>query len=225
MRGGRIPPNLNQVQAFNVNRPEAQEAIWQPLYDFQAYAAAGQTQLSFFSNPIGQGTTSHPGSTGPKTKADTNMTNAGLLPNPQRFYCIGIEVVFFPGNAVNGSGAITTSGLNWQDVWSVAKSGYLNFQIGSKDYVTDGPLGLFPQSSRLSGAAAMADATTAAAALHSQIDYAAFSGMPYEISPFWIPSNQNFSVTLNWPNAVALPSTVAGRIGVRLNGFLYRLSQ
>jgi len=30
---------------------------------------------------------------------------------------------------------------------------------------------------------------------------------------------------LNWPAAVALPSAVAGRIGVILDGDLYRLAQ
>lgn len=222
----RIPPNLDQVSKFNVNRVGAEEALWWPLYDYQTYTAStGHTQLTFFSNPIGQGTTSHPGSTGPKTRADTNLTNAGLLPNPQRFYCVSVEIDFWPGSAVNASGAIATNGLNWQDVNAVAKSGYLEFRIGSKDYVVDGPVGKFPPTTRLAGAAALADATTAASALHSQIDYATMAGQPYEISPFWIPSNQNFSVSVNWPNAVTLPSTVNARIGVRLNGFLYRLAQ
>lgn len=216
IRGGRIPPDFEKIKHFQVNRPGQEEAVWYPLYDYLTYAAAGQTQLNFFQNPVGQSS---------KTQADTNMTNAGMLPAPQRFFCIGVEVYFWPGSAVNATGAITTNGLNWQDVYAVHKSGYLNFRIGSKDYVTDGPIGVFPSSTRLAGAAAMADATTAAAALHSQIDYAVMAGSPYEISPFWIPSNQNFSVTLNWPTAVALPSTVAGRIGVRLLGFLYRLSQ
>lgn len=219
---GRIPPSRQQASQFGTFVPGIDDNLWYPLYDYQAYAAAGQTQLTFFSNPIGQGVTSHPGSTGPKTKADTNMTTSGILPTPQRFLCTGIQVMFRPGSAVNASGAIATAGLNWQDVWSVAKSGYLEVQVGNKSIVLDGPLGVFPEDTRLAGMAAMADATTAAASLHSQIDYATFAGRPYEVTPFEIPSSQNFSVTMNWPNAVALPSTVAGRVGIRLQGYLYR---
>jgi hypothetical protein len=153
------------------------------------------------------------------------MTTAGLLPNPQRFFCTGIAIEFWPGTAPGVTGALTTTGLNWNDVNAVAKSGYLKFSIGSKDYVIDGPIGKFPTTTRLAGAAAMADASTAGANLHSQVDYAVMAGQLYSLTPFYIPSNQNFSVTLNWPNAVALPSTVAGRIGVRLEGYLFRLSQ
>jgi len=222
---GRIPPTLQQVQQFAVNRQGQEEVVWNPLYDYQAYAAAGQTKLTFFANPIGQGTTTAPGASGAKNEADTNMEAAGQLPSPQRFFCIGIETLFWPGSAVNASGAITTNGLNWQDVWTVSKSGFIRLKIGSKTYVTDGPLGVFPAGTRLAGAAAVTDATTAGAALHSQIDYAVMAGPAYEITPFWIPSNQNFSLTMQWPAAVALPSTVAGRIGVRMLGYLYRLSQ
>lgn len=225
IRSGRIPPNLEAVQKFNVNRVGQVEAIWYPLYDYQAYAAAGQAKLTFFALPQGQGVTSHPGSAGAKTEADTNMTAGGQLPSPQKFFCIGVSVDFWPGNAVNAGSALANAGRNWQDVWSVSRSGYLKMKIGSKDYVTDGPIGKFPSDTRLAGAAALADSTTAAAAQMTQVDYATLAGSPYEITPFWIPSSQNFAVELAWPNAMALPSGVAGRIGVRLLGYMYRLSQ
>ena len=44
-----------------------------------------------------------------------------------------------------------------------------------------------------------------------------------EITPFFIPQTQNFQVGLYWPTAVAV--TIAGRIGVVLDGFYYRQSQ
>jgi len=43
--------------------------------------------------------------------------------------------------------------------------------------------------------------------------------------PVRLAPQQNFNVTLNWPAAVALPSTVAGRIGIVLDGLPYRLSR
>lgn len=206
-----LPPNQNRSRLRGVDK-----VLKNPLYDYQTYAAAGQTSLTFFSVPNGQGG---------KTLADTNMKIAGSLPVGEAATIQFIDVMFWPGNAVNGSGAIATSGLNWQDVYTVAKSGFLRFVIGNTEFCVDGPLGMFPSITRLAGSAAMADATTAAAALHSQIDYASFAGMRYQIPPQGIESNQSFAVTLNWPTAVALPSGVAGRIGVRLDGQYFRSAQ
>src|SRR6266481_3756473 len=91
--------NLNRqdLAAHRVTVPGTQDAIYAPLYDSAVYAAAGQLQLNFFSLPIGQGTTSAPGATGAKTEADTNLSNAGLLPKGNRFYCTGVELTLWPG--------------------------------------------------------------------------------------------------------------------------------
>lgn len=211
-----VPMAPSQLQKYSFNRAGQVNSNQQSLYDYQTYAAAGQTQLLFFQVPKGQSG---------KTLADTNVELAGSLPQPKRMLVKDISVYFAPGTAVNVSGAIATSGVNWQDVWSVFKSGWLEFFIGSTPYITEGPIGRFPPRFRLGGAAAMADATTAAAGLHSQIDYASFCGEPYRFTPVLLEPNQNFHVSLNWPTAVALPSTVAGRIGIILDGDLYRLSQ
>lgn len=72
---------------FAVNRPGQIEAIRQPLYDLQAYPAAGATSLTFFAVPNGQSS---------KTLSDTNMETAGSLPNPKRFLVLGISLQFFP---------------------------------------------------------------------------------------------------------------------------------
>lgn len=215
MRKGLVPPRVSAAKKYDVNRPGQVEAFYQPLYDFQTYAAAGQTQLTFFALPVGQGG---------KTLADTNMESAAALPAPKEMLVTGIEVAFFPGPppAVHGAQAAST---HWNDSWAVFESGWLDFFIGSKSYLTDAPVGKFSNSFRLGGAAALADATTLAADSQSVIGYSAFVGPLYEITPVKLVANQNFNVTLNWPAVVATPSTVAGRIGIILNGFQYRLSQ
>ncbi len=223
MGARQVSPVAEVAKSYAVNRRGESEGLWYPLYDFQTYAAAGQSVLTFFAVPVGQGATA-------KTQADTNMTNAALLPAPQAFLCTGVEVVFMPAFAtaenIGKSGVNTAVGDNWNDVNAVARAGLLRFYVGAKDYLVDAPIGVFPPSFRLGGAAALSDATTAAANLFSQIDYAVMTGQPYDISPIFIPSSQNFRVTLEWPNGVvACPSTVAGRVGIRLNGFIYRLSQ
>ena len=102
--------------------------------------------------------------------------------------------------------------------------------IGSKTYLTDAPLDLFPSSTRLAGVAALNtyandSATSVSLFGGTQIEYAVLSGKPYSLVPLVIPANQNFNVVMAWNTPVAMPSGLNGRIGVRLNGWLYRLSQ
>lgn len=226
---GRQPVTGSQLQSHRTTVPNTADAIWYPLYDSVAYAAAGQLTSTFFSVPIGQGATTAPGAAGPKTEADTNMTNAGLLPKGNRFYCMGVELKLVPGNTPGkrGDGAVaaTSPGRNWNDVNAVAQSGWVRFRIQNRDYVIDGPLGIFPSQDRLAGSAALADTTTAAGAGLVQIDYASFAGAPYQIVPTYIEDNQFFTVQIFWPALVPLVSGVAGRLWCRLLGQLIRDAQ
>ena len=220
--------NLNRADLaeHRTTVPGTQDAIYAPLYDSASYAVAGQTQITFFSLPIGQGTTTAPGAVGPKTEADTNLSNAGLLPKGNRFYATGLEFQFYPGSLPGrGAAADNTVGFNWNDVYTVAKSGWVRFRIQNRDYVLDGPLLNFPPVTRLAGVASITSTLTAGAATLDQVDYAAFAGMPYNIVPVFIEANQAFTVQVFWPAAVALPSAVIGRIFVRLRGRLIRDAQ
>lgn len=210
---GRTPMPLSQLVYYNPNRPDATEAIWQPQYDFQTYLQAGQTSMTFFQVPNGQSS---------KTLNDTNMQLAGQFPAPTAFLVTAIMVLFEPLNVVsratNVSGA---AAANWVDAVAVANSGFLQLQIGNKIYLTDAPIGKFPPNFTIGGMAAAAGTSTSDK--QWEADYARSVGRYYEITPFLIPQSQNFQVTLNWPTAVSV--TVAGRIGVILDGFYYRQSQ
>lgn len=221
-------PNRNQLAKYSVNR-EGWEAIRQSLYDFQQYAAAGSTQLSFFNLPVGQGTSYAGGGT--KSFSDTNMTLAGQLPANQEFLVQSIEVVFLPTTptvaaampAAFGAQAIA---VQVNDTYIVRRSGNLTLTIGSKPYLQEAPLLRFPSKTYFELDAALADVTTAGAALQSRIAYANAMGRPYLLSPvdLLLVQNQNFGVTLNWPEGVQA-ITNPGRIGVILDGILYRKSQ
>jgi hypothetical protein len=228
MAPSRSPGGLQQLTRQNiadhrVTVPGQQDEIYSPLYDSVNYAAAGQTQLTFFALPIGQGTTSAPGATGTKTEADTNLTNAGLLPKGNAFYCTGIELNFIPGTLPGNTGVLANTGFNTNDVNAVARSGWLRFRIQNRDYALDGPLGVFPPLNRLAVSSTPASVVTATTIV--QVDYAAFAGAPYNIVPVWIESNQAFTVQLNWPALVPLPSGAVGRIFCRLRGRLIRDAQ
>jgi len=209
-------PSIDDLTKYSVNRGGQYEVIGASLYDYTSYAAAGQTELNFFQTPQGQGS---------KTLADTNMEAAGSLPAPKNFIVTSLEVNFWPGVLPSLFGAqVAAQYLN--DVAALAKSGYLEFYIGSKNYIQEGPIGVFPAANGLVVSAAVADQTTIAAASQTMIDYANLGGKPYILpSPIALVSNQNFRVSLKWPTAVAMPSNSIGRIGVRLRGYLYRLSQ
>lgn len=207
---------------------DTKDVIWNPLYDYQSYGTQGSTQFTFFTTPIGSGTTSAPGATGNKTIADTNMRAAGQLTKGNAFFMTGFEVILFPGAASTfGPGETTTeanAGRFCNDVYAIGKAGTAVLTVGSdRKYIEDGPLNMFPPVTRLALAAALAIAATSTAM--NQVDYAAWSGEPYTIVPVYIDSNQGFQVAINFPVAVAPPSAIAPRLGARLRGYLIRNAQ
>jgi hypothetical protein len=220
MYAGSPVTMMSQLDQYSVVKQGQYEVIRQTLYDFQTYAQAGQTQLSFFQVPVGQSS---------KTKADTNMQLAGQLPFPQKFVAQSIEVAFFPGvNPGAAAAAPATVEIFVNDVWTVMKSGWLRFLVGQKDYVVEAPIGRFPtKACRLDGWSSQSDTTTAGATQLNRLSYATFGGRPYPVSP-WVKldTSINFSVELNWPAAVALNAgDTTARIGVILDGLLVRAAQ
>lgn len=200
---------------WQVNRKDQLEVVRQTLYDFQQYPSAGSTQLIFFQVPQGQSS---------KTKADTNMEIAGSLPAPKRFLVQAIEVYFFPSPNPSAAGAAAGIDNFTNDVWAFFKSGFLDFFIGSKSYITEAPVGRFPPYGKLDGWAGMSDASTAGANLFARTSYASVAGRPYIVDPpVLLEPTQNFNVTLNYPTAVSVSGN--GRVGIVLNGVLVRNSQ
>lgn len=219
----RTIPSQAGLSKYNVNRP-GWEAVRQSLYDFQTYAAAGQTTMTFFAVPNGQSS---------KTLSDTNMTLAGQLPAAQEFLVNSVEVYFrttTPApSASTADAAVAAPALatHINDSYLVSRTGNLTLTIGSKPYLQEAPLGRFPPKTHFELDAATALATTVAAdSIESRMAIARWVGRPYLLSPadLRLTSSQNFSVSLNWPEGVQA-ITSAARIGVVLDGILYRRSQ
>lgn len=208
---GLTPFSLNKMKRFDVNRAGAVEALWNPLYDYQTYPAAGVNELIFFQVPQGQGG---------KSLDDTNLEIAGSLPAPKEFLITSVQVMFYPA-ADPGREAAAAVATNWNDVYALSQAGHLRLFIGSKEYVVDAPIGKFPPRWWIRGSDAVA---TTDATVSNIIDYASFAGPIYEVVPYRLIPTQNFSVTLRFPNGV-VPITADSRLGVVLGGFLYRLSQ
>jgi|SRR5688572_476433 len=207
-------PSLQELQQYNVNRPDAVEVIRQSLWDTGTYVDAVTTQLQFFQVPKGQAS---------KTLVDTNMEAAGSLPAPKSFLIETIELYVFPSGAVGGDATAANTGLlrNWQDMYDLMQLGYLDLFIGSKSYLQEAPLMKFPPRSGLTGAAFANDTT---ANTGTRVDYVSMGGPVYELQPeILLVPTQNFSVTLNWASAVNINANV--RIVCNLGGILYRNSQ
>ncbi len=226
----RIPryrslPSPQQRRNMSVGVKDAQgnvvqEAVSWALYDQVTYLAAGQSQLAFFNTPVGGGSPS-------KTFGQTNLELQSQLPVGKQFMCESLELIFVPGTAVlpsSGPAADTTSKMV-NDVYTFYYGvAWAELKVQSKFYVQEGPLLQFPPKRRLGGFAALASSTTAGPALQTMISAAWPVGPTYRFDPpFEIPSAQNFSLTLNWPAALAISANAT--VFARMEGILYRPAQ
>jgi len=214
---------LNQ----HVTQLAQQDIIWGPLFDSGKYiGTTGQLNLSFFSVPQGQGNTTAPSASGSKTIQDTNMTAAGQLTKGNAFYMTGQEILFFPGVSPETAPAATISDF-LNDVWTFSKNGNLQLTIGSnRQYLNtsgDGPLGIFPPSTRLAVAAALTGLQITNSV--SEIAYGVMSGEVYTIVPVYIEATLGFQENMAWSAAQALPSATDARVFSRLRGYLNRNAQ
>lgn len=221
-----------------VMNPNQSEIIRQGLYDYQVYATAGATSMSFFQVPIGQGNTSAVGATAgtPKTLFDTNMQLGGQLANGAAYLIQSIEVVFAPGSvstantytlAVIGDFTAVAADAVYgavNDVNIFYQSGALELNIFQKNYIRETPLALFPPKAWLGVDSSQGNnsATTGSGI----IQLAKSVGRPYYVEPFiTLKPAVNFVVNLIWPAVVATPSGFNGRVGVRFDGCVMRASQ
>lgn len=160
------------------------------------------------------------------------MQLAGQLPTNQLFLVESVELLFFPnfGGATEEEPAAFGAQQSAEivnDAYHFAKAGSLKFEIGSKDYLREGPLQKFPGKTSFTVEGALADATTAAASQQSRIAFAHSAGRPYLLNPpLLLIENQNFSVELAWPNGnQAMPSGEDAKVFCVFDGVLFRRAQ
>ncbi len=241
MNGDYIPTPAD-FAANRVTNPNQSQVLRQRLYDYQVYPTAGQSQMTFFAQPIGSGVTSAQGATvgTSKTEADTNMRIGGQLPNGMGYMIQSIEVFFIPGNtatantfvpqrlAQSSAGADAATVLaavqQFNDVNVIRNSGTLKLRVLEKVFLTETPLLAFPPKTffDVDGAIASNAAGTAVTVTGS----AKAAGRPYYLdTPISLQAAMNFEVIITWPGAVATPSGFNGRIGVIFDGFQYLASQ
>lgn len=209
---GNVPPQIAQaLRAYGVLVENVVEAHAQSFYDYQAYPAAGQiVPFQFFQNRIGSGG---------YTAGNTNMPGNGQFPNPQNFLWTTTEVIFIPGATVLTTGAAKSKTRADDYVAVMTAPAYASVVINTKEYLREAPLAALPQSFGIMANIAIADpAADLGAEAYSVGDVKRTSGM-------LIPSNTQFSGSIAFDALVPTPSTVAGKIGMRLGGIWYQLAQ
>ncbi len=228
--GGRPVLSASSLQAHAVGTGDT-DVVWWPLYDSISYPSAGATQFAFYSNPVGQGTSSSPGAGAvPKTIFDTNLQIGNQLTSGNEFFMIGSESNLSPGvsNAAlpltvlpGRANVPTTIGAFANDIWSVGQGGVKKFTVGTdRNYFQDGPLAIFPPSQRLSGFSAIANTATTAAG--EEVTYASWSGELYTMIPVYIQANQNFTMTVSFAALIPTNSGQIARLVDRMRGYLIR---
>jgi hypothetical protein len=231
-------PTAADFNARRVTNPNQSEIVRQRFYDYQLYATAGNSQFTFFSQPIGQGVTTAIGATvgTAKTLWDTNLELPNTLPSGKAFMIESIEVLFFPGSVSTANtytlaspvlfNATASAAVQAQlaDVNSFYQSGMLELNILSKNYLRETPLLAFPPKANfnLDSSAASNSSVTA---LNGAVNMRA-AGRPYYIEPtIALQPAVNFEVLLRFPAAVATPSGFNARVGIILDGYFMRASQ
>lgn len=231
-------PTAADFNARRVTNPSQSEIVRQRFYDYQLYATAGTTQLTFFSAPVGQGLTTALGGTAgtAKTLWDTNLELPNTLPSGKAFMIESIEVLFFPGSVSTANtytpaspalfNATAAAAVQSQlaDVNSFYQSGMLELNILSKNYLRETPLIAFPPKANFNLDAALAS-NSATTALNGAVNMRA-AGRPYYLEPtIALQPAVNFEIVLRFPAAVATPSGFNARVGVILDGYFLRASQ
>jgi hypothetical protein len=234
-------PSADDFNSRRVTNPGQAEVIRQRFYDYGLYPAGGSAQLTFFSQPIGQGITTAIGAVvgSGKTNFDTNLELPNTLPSGKQFLIESIEVLFFPGsvstantytpqqmgafNAVASAANVQAfGGIN--DVTVFYQSGMLELNVLSKNYLRETPLIAFPPKTHFDFSGDLSSNAAATGVVGAALAKA--TGRPYYISPeITLQPAVNFEVLLRYPAAVPLPSTFNGRVGVILDGYFQRASQ
>lgn len=231
-------PTAADFDLYRVTNPKQSEIVRQSLYDTLLYPTAGQTQLSFFSTPVGGGVTTASGATvgTAKTQFDTNLELGNTLPSGKAFLIESIEVHVTAGLSAAANtftlavpsvfAAVAAAAVAGQvnDVASIIESGMLELNILSKNYLRETPLKKFPP--KCAFGADMAIASNSATTAEVATVNASAKGRAYFIEPnITLQPAVNFEVLLKWPGVVATPSGFNAKVQVVLDGYFMRATQ
>ena len=225
----------NQVQAFKNGSAvdwNNQEVLNDFLYDWLPYPVAGQTQLSFFTTPQGQGV-SFWDNTQTKTYEDTNMEVGNQMPRGESFLVKHIALRFYqatlPVQQTVGLAAPAAALIPANDAYLFWNRGWLEFKVVNKVQARLAPLGSFPPPTHneLDAAAAVAYTLAAAATESDQVvaSHLRARGPLFTLAGdgVTLEYGMKFQLNLNWSAKQAI--TTAAGVQAMLIGKRMRVSQ
>lgn len=170
----------------------ALEEVPSVLYDTLTYTDNTTTELRFFQQSN-------------VARDISNMTNAGMLSNPEAFLIQCISIYFRTTVETADSGAAGAFASQFNDIVLLANTGIALLKIGNKEY-GPWPIWRLPASTFAKGAMSQAGAEAANLA-HN---YAQLDGPLYSLFPnLMISPLQKFTFFLQWPSgAVNLTANV-----------------
>lgn len=226
---------MDQIEKFkrgSVVDWNNQEVMNDFLYDWLPYPIAGQTQLSFFTTPQGQGT-SFWDNTQTKTYEDTNMEVGNQMARGESFLVKHIALRFYqatlPVQDLNTAALPATPLMPANDAYLFWNRGWLEFKVVNKVQCRQGPLAAFPPPNHLELDAAATVAYTLAAAATDSTQIVASHlrarGPLFTLAGegVTLEYGMKFQLNLNWSNKQAL--TTAAGVQAMLIGKRMRVSQ
>jgi len=182
----------------------ALEPINEPLYDSQVYIAAGQGQLTYFTQGLAG-----------RTTRETNVPIAGALPNPQQFHIYGIQIVpyFLAASQAGAAGQLALT-----DQAIIYDNSFFRLFIGTKNYVEVATT-FIPNGHGLTGTVATTTATPySVVSLHNGV---AHQNNYYDVTvkvghsrkPIHLPPQQNFRAEIVFPGPALSAVTTQVVIG------------
>ncbi len=183
-----VVPNITDIQPW--------------LYYDRLTAAANTTpanNLLFFTTPMSS----------TKTKLDTNLKQAGRLPDPKHFLVMSIRFMF-------------GSNMTVADIQAMIRNYYVELEIGDKIFA-EGHIDMYPGGGGIDGVATTTATTTTITALNNGIATPSATNNWGSEHGIHILQGQTFQVRLISPSAPTLAASGHGLdIRAILDGNLYR---
>lgn len=187
-----------KAQGYRTQRAELPEDLWQPMYDRANYAAAGSTEIGFFSTPRGQSATlitaGNSGVAKVKSYRDTNNENANVVPT-KMFKIVGMSIAIVHNTY--------TAATNADDRSKVKDGSYFQFRIVDKD-VLFLPTIFIPEVNPLMAVSTTVTATTVNSATTGGGNASMYKfPIPITINPY-----ENFSLSMKFDGTITVTNTL-----------------
>lgn len=200
-----------------------EEAIRYSLFHHKNFAAGALLgPYQYFNVPQGA---QDPDTGAAATQEDTNMQAASLLTAPNRMLVTKINVPVLCSTATSiPVGSLITTESFADDVTRIVSRGLFTFSLLNKEYLRLSPLGLLPAGLGVWGSVSAATTNSSLNITNAIVGNGAPSS--HEGYRVFLPLETQtvFSATVGFPKST-LTTAIAVRIGVILNGVLYRPEQ